>query len=104
MVTRVIVFEELNRVVSPSPTKERMKAFSLARQLDPYQAFKSLIGSIPGPLSRAGVRETDSGDWRCEQTWGNTLTAARTTNFWPRRERPHPVLKQAGSLQSFPLR
>ena len=27
MVTMVIVFEELNRVVSLSPTKERMKAF-----------------------------------------------------------------------------
>ena len=101
MVTMVIVFEELNRVVSPSPTKERMKAFSLVRHLYPYQAFRSLIGSIPAPLSRAGVRGTDSGDW---QTWGNTLTAGRTTNSWQRRKGPHPVLKQARPPQSFPLR
>ena len=59
MVTMVIAFEELNRVVSLSPTKERMKAkpswgeggnmFSLARHLDPYQAFKSLIGREASP-------------------------------------------------------
>jgi hypothetical protein len=55
----VIVFEELNRVVSFSPTKERMKAtpswgegsnmFSLARHLDPYQDFKSLISREASP-------------------------------------------------------
>jgi hypothetical protein len=55
MVTLVIVFEELNRVVSLSPTKERMKAFSLARHLDPYQDFKSLISREASPhLSRWG--------------------------------------------------
>ena len=53
MVTRVIVFEELNRVVSLSPTKERMKAFSLARHLDPYQALKSSEAS-PDPSLALG--------------------------------------------------
>jgi len=48
MVTMVIVFEELNRVVSLSPTKERMKA---------------------KPSWGEG---TDSGDWRCEQTMGKS--------------------------------
>jgi hypothetical protein len=50
MVTMVIVLKN-SRVVSLSPTKERMKAFSLARHLDPYQAFKSLISREASPQS-----------------------------------------------------